>query len=122
MPSSKLKEKIRETVRAKLRERNKKERKQTEGGVNIEGVTKPKRRKPKKVKEQEQKKHKPASVSVGARGGRYIQEASGHKRYMKDGGLSGRKKISKSIQEGIAEIVREDSIREFISKFKRRQS
>jgi hypothetical protein len=61
-------------------------------------------------------------VSVGARGGRYIQEASGHKRYMKDGGLSGRKKISKSIQEGIAEIVREDSIREFISKFKRRQS
>jgi hypothetical protein len=121
MPSSRLKEKIREKIRSKLRERNKKERKKTEGQVNIEGVSKPKKRKPKKVKEQEQKKHKPASVSVGARGGRFIQEASGHKRYVKDGGLAGHKKISKSLLEELESIVKEDKIKEFVLNFKRRQ-
>ena len=122
MSSSRLKEQIREKIRQKLRERNKKKRKKTEGAVNIEGVSKPKRLNPKKVKEREQKKQKPALISIGASGGRFIQEPSGHKRYIKEGDLVGHKKISKSIPELLEAIVKEDKIKQFISNFKRRQS
>ena len=122
MPSSHLKEKIREAVRSKLRENSQKKRKQTEGHVNIEGVSKPKRAKPKKTKQGEGKKPGAASVSVGAHGGQFIQEASGHKRYVKPGGLSGHKKIAKSMEEVLKEIVLEDQAREFVDKFKRRKS
>lgn len=123
MPSSHLKEKIREAVRAKLRERSQKDRKRVEGHVNIEGVTHPKHKKPKeKAPENESKRPTPASVSIGAHGGRYVQEASGHKRYIKEGGLAGKKKIAKSVQDMVGEIVLEDQARDFITKFKRRKS
>jgi len=124
VPSSKLKEKIREAVRSKLRERAQKERKRVEGHVNIEGVTKPKHRKPKENKpKNESKRPSPANVSIGAHGGRYVQEASGHKRYLKEGTLSGKKKIAKStVQDMVAEIAMEDERRNFINKFKRRKS
>lgn len=126
MPSSKLKELIREKVRQKIRERSKKDRKRTEGSVNIEGVTKPKQRKPSKEKKQEHSKRPaPASVSIGAHGGRYVQEASGHKRYLKEGTLAGKKKISKSTQtihDMVAEIAMENEKREFVKQFKRRKT
>jgi len=124
VPSSKLKELIREKVRQKVRERSGKRRKQVEGRVNIEGVTTPKRKKPKEKKnDRKQKRPSPASVSIGAHGGRYVQEASGHKRYLKDGTLSGKKKIAKSsIHDIVAEIADESQIREFVNKFKRRKS
>lgn len=122
MPSSKLKEKIREKVREKLRERSQKDRKQVEGHVNIEGVTKPKHKKPKEKKQEESKKPTPANVSIGAHGGRFVQEASGHKRYIKEGGLSGKKKIKKSVEDMVAEIVLEDQAKEFVTKFKKRKS
>lgn len=123
MPSSKLKELIREKVREKLRSRSQKERKRVEGHVNIEGVTKPKHRKPKEKKQEHgSKRPEPASVSIGAHGGRYVQEASGHKRYIKEGGLAGKKKIAKSIESIVREIVLEDDKRDFVTKFKRRKS
>lgn len=122
MPSSHLKEKIREKVREKLRERSQKDRKQVEGRVNIEGVTRPKHKKPKeKAPENESKRPTPASVSIGAHGGRYVQEASGHKRYIKEGGLAGKKKIAKSIESIVNEIVIEDQAKEFVTKFKKRK-
>lgn len=122
MPSSKLKELIREKVRSKLRERSQKERKRVEGHVNIEGVTKPKHRKPKeKAPENESKRPTPASVSIGAHGGRYVQEASGHKRYLKEGTLAGKKKIAKSIESIVREIALEDEKRDFVNKFKARR-
>lgn len=129
MPSSNLKEKIREKVRQKLRERSQKDRKRVEGRVNIEGVTTPKHRKPKEVNhDHEHKKPSPASVSIGAHGGRYIQEASGHKRYVKEGNISGKKKIAKSsagtahIEDMVREIALENEKRDFVTKFKRRKS
>lgn len=122
MPSSNLKEKIREKVRQKLRERSQKQRKRVEGHVNIEGVTTPKRKKPKEKEEHESKRPAPASVSIGAHGGRYIQEASGHKRYMKEGNIAGRKKIAKAIEDMVQEIALENEKRNFIEKFKRRKS
>ena len=123
MPSSKLKEIIREKVRQKLRERSKKERKQTEGRVNIEGVTSPKHKKPKEKKQEHSKRPEPASVSIGAHGGRYIQEASGHKRYLKEGTIAGRKKIAKSVHAMLQEIAAERSdTREFVNMFKRRKN
>ncbi len=122
MPSSNLKDKIREKVRQKLRERSQKRRKQVEGRVNIEGVTTPKRKKPKEKTHAESKKPAPASVSIGAHGGRYVQEASGHKRYLKDGSIAGRKKIAKSVEDMVREIALEDQKREFVTKFKRRKS
>lgn len=122
MPSSKLKELIREKVRSKLRERSQKERKQVEGRVNIEGVTTPKHKKPKEKKQEHSKKPAPASVSIGAHGGRYIQEASGHKRYVKEGNIAGKKKIAKSIEDMVREIALEDEKRDFVKKFKRRRS
>lgn len=122
MPSSKLKERIREKVREKLRERAHKERKQVEGRVNIEGVTTPKRKKPQEKKQETSKKPEPASVSIGAHGGRYVQEASGHKRYLKEGNIAGKKKIAKSVEDMINEIVIEDQARDFIKKFKRRKT
>lgn len=122
MPSSKLKELIRDKVRQKLRERSGKERKRVEGRVNIEGVTTPKKQKPKESKHQESKKPAPASVSIGAHGGRYIQEASGHKRYVKEGTLAGKKKIAKSIEDMVREIALEDEKRNFVKKFKRSKS
>ena len=123
MPSSKLKEIIKEKLKQKLRERSQKERKQVEGHVNIEGVTTPKRKKPKeKPSENESKRPAPASVSIGAHGGRYIQEASGHKRYVREGQIAGRKKIAKSIEDMVREIAMEDEKRNFVQKFKRRKS
>ena len=124
MPSSKLKEHIREKVRQKLRERSQKERKQVEGRVNIEGVTQPKRKKPKDgvPERREPKKPAPASVSIGAHGGRYVQEASGHKRYLKEGNLAGRRKVAKSVESMVREIVLEDQRRDFLTKYKRRKS
>lgn len=123
MPSSHLKEKIREKVRQKLRERSQKQRKEVEGRVNIEGVTRPKHKKPKeKAPENESKRPTPASVSIGAHGGRFVQEASGHKRYIKEGGLSGKKKISKAIESIVHEIAMEDEALDFVKKFKRRKS
>lgn len=122
MPSSKLKELLREKVRQKLRERSQKERKRVEGHVNIEGVTTPKHRKPKeKAPENESKRPAPANVSIGAHGGRYVQEASGHKRYIKEGGLAGKKKITKSIESIVREIALEDEAKDFVTKFKSRR-
>lgn len=121
MPSSKLKEIIREKVRQKLRSRSQKERKQVEGHVNIEGVTAPKRKKPKEKKQDESKKPQPANVSIGAHGGRFIQEASGHKKYIKEGNASGNKKIAKSIEDMVREISIENDKQDFINRFKRRK-
>ena len=112
MPNSKLKEKIKEVV-SKL-----KHRKKTEGQVNIEGVTRPKKHKPKEVKQQNKKPHSPGSVSIGAHGGRYVQEPSGHKRYVKEGQVSGTKKYKKSIQETLEDIVRKGQAEEFVKSFK----
>lgn len=122
MPSSKLKEIIREKVRQKLRERSQKKRKEVLGRVNIEGVSAPKHKKPKEKKQEEVKRPTPANVSIGAHGGRYIQEASGHKKYVKEGNIAGRARISKSIEDMVREIALEDEKRNFISKFKRRKS
>lgn len=119
MPSSNLKEKIREAVRSKLRERSQKKRKKTEGHVNIAGVKKPKKHNPKAKKQETKAPAKPASVSVGAHGGQYVLEPSGHKKYIAHGSAAGRKKIAKSMEETIKEIVLEDRVREFVDKFKR---
>lgn len=121
MPSSKLREKIRDLVRRKKRARDVGQRKQVEGHVNIEGVTKPKHRKPKEKEQDKVHKLPPASVSIGAHGGRYVQEASGHKRYLQEGTLSNRKKISKSVADMVAEIAMEDEKRNFLTNFKRKK-
>jgi hypothetical protein len=112
MPKKDLKERIKETVKRF------KHRKKTEGQVNIEGITKPKKHKPKKHKEEKKPRHSPASVSIGAHGGRYIQEPSGHKKYVGEGGLSGRKKFKKSVFESLEDIVKKIKVDDFIKSFK----
>ena len=90
-------------------------RKKVEGKPNIEGVTRTKKLKPKHVKEQKVKQPGPASVSIGAHGGRFIQEPSGHKRYVKEGQLSGTKRIKKAFDE----YFKQDIITNFIKSFKK---
>lgn len=115
MANDKLKEKIK-TIIGKL-----KHRKKTEGQVNIEGVTKPKKHKPKKVKEGSKKQQSPGSVSIGTHGGRYVQEPSGHKRYIKEGQASGVRSYKKSIQNTLEDIVRKGQAEEFVKSFKEKK-
>ena len=112
MVNKDLKEKVKETIKRY------KKRKKVEGQVNIEGVTKPKKKKPKKHKEEKQQRHTPASVSIGAHGGRYVQEPSGHKRYIGEGGLAGRKRFKKSVLESLEEVIKKAEISNFIKSFK----
>lgn len=109
MNKEKLKEKIKQAVA--------RHRKQVEGKPNITGVSSPGKKKPKKVKEHDKKHHSPGQVSIGAHGGRYVQEASGHKRYVNEGELSGVKRFKKSVQEVLEDIVKKGDIQEFITKF-----
>ena len=110
----KVKQKIHEAVQA-LRA---KKRKHTEGKVNIDNVSAPKKHKPKKVKENHSKTPQPGSVSVGAHGGRYIQEPSGHQRYVKEGQLSGSKKYKKSMQEMVEDELIKSQAQDFVKSFK----
>lgn len=112
------KEKIKERIKNVIKEHK---RKRVEGKPNIEGVSAPKKHKPKKVKEDGKRKHTPGQVSIGAHGGRYIQEASGHKRYVSEGQLSGVKRFKKSIQETLEDIVKKGNVQEFVAKFKGRK-
>ena len=100
------KQQLKEKIKQKISEHK---RKRVEGRPNIEGVSAPKKRKPKKVAEHKVKAPQAASVSIGAHGGRYIQEPSGHKRYVSDGSLSGRKKFKKSIQNVLEAFVKGDN-------------
>lgn len=113
--AGKLKEKIKEAVK-KL-----KQRKKVEGQVNIEGVTKPKKKKPKKQKEHKVEQQAPGAVSIGAHGGRYVQEPSGHKRYVSEGQLAGVKRVKKSVEEILEDIVKKGNIEEFVKSFKQRR-
>lgn len=126
MDKEALKEKIKAVIANKRKKA--KTRKETEGRPNIENVSTPQKKKPAKVKEEKKKKHTPGMVSIGAHGGRYIQEASGHKRYVSEGQLAGTKKIKKSLEgdlssdpvKGILEdIVKSGEIKEFVSRFKK---
>lgn len=93
-------DRIKHFVKEKL-----KNRKKVEGRPNIEGVSTPKKKKPKKRKEEHVKPQSPASVSIGAHGGRYIQEPSGHKRYVSEGALSGVKRFKKSLEQSIKDVL-----------------
>lgn len=110
-------EKLKEKIRQKISEVKRK--KKMLGHVAITGVTQPKKHKPKKKKEDSKKQHQPGSVSIGPQGGRYVQEASGHKRYVKEGKLSGVKRFKKSIPEALQDIVLAGEIDNFIQQFKR---
>ena len=99
------KDQLKEKIKRKISEHK---RKRVEGRPNIEGVSAPKKLKNKKVADQKNKTPKAASVSIGAHGGRYIQEPSGHKRYVAEGSLSGRKKFKKSIQKVLEDFVKGD--------------
>lgn len=112
-------EQLKQKIHEKIREYRKK--KQTEGKVNIENVSAPKKHKPKKHKEEHSKAPQPGAVSVGAHGGRYIQEPSGHKRYVAEGQLSGRKRYKKSLQESIGDILVKSEAEEFVKQFKQRR-
>lgn len=112
-----LKQKIHQAVQSL---KNKK-RKQTEGKVNIENVSAPHKKKPKKQKEHHVEAPQPGSVSVGAHGGRFIQEPSGHKRYVKEGQLSGSKKYKKSLQDMVKDVLIKAQAQDFIKTFKSRK-
>jgi len=114
MSDKNLKEKIKEKIAEVKR------RKHMLGHVNITGVTHSKKVKPKKKKEEQKHEHRPGSVSIGAHGGRYIQEPSGHKRYVKEGQLSGVKRFKKSVRETLEDIVKADRLESFIQDFKKR--
>lgn len=113
------KKELKERIKRKLLEHKK--RKKTEGQVNIEGVTKPKKKKPKKVKEQESRQGKPGSVSVGAHGGRYVLEPSGHKRYVKEGQLAGTKRYKKSLKDMVGDVLTKSKIEEFVKSYKEKK-
>ena len=107
MDRGELKEKIQALVAQK--------RKRVEGRPNIEGVSKPHKMKP----------HSPGQVSIGAHGGRYVQEPSGHKRYVAEGSLSGVKRFKKSetiVKSLIEEFVQENGIHEFIENFRKEKA
>lgn len=95
-----------------------KNRKKVSGKVNIENVSSPKKEKPKHVKQEHVDVSQPGSVSIGSHGGKFIQEASGHKRYVKEGSLSGTKKLRKSLKEEVQKIVTENFIKAFKEKIK----
>lgn len=113
------KEDLKDRIKALLARK----RKKTEGKPNIEGVSKPKKLSAKKEKKQEKKPHRPASVSVGAHGGRYIQEPSGHKRYIQEGGLAGRRKFNKSdlAKEMVASFIKSE-IHAFVQNYRKEKS
>jgi hypothetical protein len=119
MADDKKKEKMRAIIAAA------KKRKQVHGRVNIENVSSPKKHKPKKIKQQKKKKVAPAQVSIGTHGGRYIQEPSGHKRYVAEGKLSGVKRFKKSIKEQLELLIKGEiiasSIEEFIKRYKEKK-
>ena len=125
MDKDKLKEKIKQVIAN--RRKKSKTRKEVEGRPNIENVSTPKKKKPNKTKEEHKKAPQPGSVSIGAHGGRYIQEASGHKRYVSEGQLAGSKKFKKSmgdlsldsVKDILEDIVKSGEIREFVTKFKK---
>lgn len=114
MDKQQLKQKIKRVLASK-------KRKEVEGRVNIENVSAPKKHKPKKVKEEHSDAPKPGMVSVGAHGGRYVQEPSGHKRYVKEGQLSGVKRYKKSIRELVGEVLKKSQIEDFVKSFKERK-
>ena len=114
--SESKKEKIKRVVAEAVK---RKKRKETAGKVNIENVSAPKKHKPKKVKEHKGKKHDAAPVSIGAHGGRYIQEPSGHKRYVAEGNLAGKKRLKKSIHDELGKLVKQAEIEEFVKSFKK---
>ncbi len=121
MSEYKLKEKVKQKVKQRLKEARGKKRKETEGRVNIEGVTSPRKHKPKKVKEEKRKKHQSGAVSIGAHGGRYIQEPSGHKRYVSEGKLSGTKRYAKSVKDVLSDVIKKSQVTEFVKNYKRRK-
>jgi hypothetical protein len=116
-------EKLKEKVKRKIAE-YKQKRKNVEGKPNIEGVTTPKKRKPKKQKEEKRRKHTPGMVSIGAHGGRYVQEPSGHKRYVSEGQLSGVKRFKKSsdvVKSILEDVTKQIEIKEFVAKYKEKK-
>lgn len=114
MDKKELKEKIKRVIGAKRR-------KEVAGRVNIENVSRPRKNKPKKVKEAKEKKHSPGQVSVGAHGGRYVVEPSGHKRYVKEGNLAGTKRYKKSVKDSIKDVLIKASANDFVQKYKQRR-
>lgn len=115
MDKKELKEKIKRVIGAK-------KRKHTAGKVNIENVSTPRKNKPKKHKEAKEKKHSPGQVSVGAHGGRYVIEPSGHKRYVKEGNLAGTKRYKKSVKDVVKDVLVKASATDFVQKYKQRSN
>lgn len=114
MDKQKLKQKIKQVLASK-------KRKNVEGKVNIENVSAPKKHKPKKTEEHKVESHKPGMVSVGQHGGRYVQEPSGHKRYVKEGQLSGVKRYKKSIKDLVEEVLKKSQVEDFVKSFRERK-
>ena len=63
----------------------------------------------------------PGGVSIGAHGGRYTQEPSGHKRYIKEGQISGTQSYKKSIRNVLKDIIIKSDVNSFVRKFKERK-
>lgn len=99
-----------EKIRQKLKQlKSKLKHRKIEGDPKIRGVSKPKRGKRGKPKEQETKK----LTAVGPRGGKYKVGPGGKRQYQ------GKKSMSIAVAEVLEDILVKSKVTEFIGKFKR---